>query len=63
MTYRTEEGPPWTHPPVRPGTDQDWDVLVRIWEETDAPEGCKVEIIEEIVTVSPATVQGPQHHR
>ncbi len=40
-------------PAVQPGTDQDWDVLVRIWEETDAPEGCKVEIIEEIVTVSP----------
>ncbi|MFE5487179.1 Uma2 family endonuclease [Streptomyces sp. NPDC056527] len=30
-----------------------WDGLVRIWEETDAPEGCKVEIIEGIVTVSP----------
>ncbi|ARF74790.1 restriction endonuclease [Kitasatospora albolonga] len=36
-----------------PGPGQDWDDLVRIWEETDAPEGCKVEIIEEIVTVSP----------
>ncbi|PCG87566.1 restriction endonuclease [Streptomyces sp. WZ.A104] len=36
-----------------PGHGQDWDDLVRIWEETDAPEGCKVEIIEEIVTVSP----------
>ncbi|MFI2316235.1 restriction endonuclease [Streptomyces sp. CB00072] len=35
------------------GQGQDWDDLVRIWEETDAPEGCKVEIIEEIVTVSP----------
>ncbi|MFE2561994.1 Uma2 family endonuclease [Streptomyces sp. NPDC059352] len=31
----------------------DWDDLVRIWEETDAPEGCKVEIIEGIITVSP----------
>ncbi|MDT9688792.1 Uma2 family endonuclease [Streptomyces sp. P9(2023)] len=30
-----------------------WDELVRICEETDAPEGCKVEIIEGIVTVSP----------
>jgi Uma2 family endonuclease len=30
-----------------------WDDLVRIWEETDAPEGSKVEIIEGIVTVSP----------
>ncbi|MFE7456254.1 Uma2 family endonuclease [Streptomyces sp. NPDC057554] len=36
-----------------PGPGQDWDDLVRIWEETDAPEGCKVEIIEEIVTVAP----------
>ncbi|MFJ5045246.1 Uma2 family endonuclease [Streptomyces sp. NPDC088719] len=36
-----------------PGPGQDWDDLVRIWEETDAPEGCKVETIEEIVTVSP----------
>ncbi|MDT0494991.1 Uma2 family endonuclease [Streptomyces griseus] len=36
-----------------PSPGQDWDDLVRIWEETDAPEGCKVEIIEEIVTVSP----------
>lgn len=32
---------------------QGWDELVHIWEGTDAPEGCKVEIIEEIVTVSP----------
>ncbi|MFG3252381.1 Uma2 family endonuclease [Streptomyces sp. NPDC048172] len=31
----------------------EWDDLVRIWEETDAPEGCKVEIIEGIVTVTP----------
>ncbi|MFJ6804931.1 Uma2 family endonuclease [Streptomyces anulatus] len=35
------------------GQGQDWDGIVRIWEETDAPEGCKVEIIEEIVTVAP----------
>ncbi|MFG2675601.1 Uma2 family endonuclease [Streptomyces sp. NPDC048445] len=39
--------------PTDPGRDQDWDDLVRIWEETDAPEGCKVEIIEGIGTVSP----------
>lgn len=32
---------------------RDWDDLVRIWEETDAPECCKVEIIEGIITVSP----------
>ncbi|MFF4221082.1 Uma2 family endonuclease [Streptomyces nondiastaticus] len=36
------------------GDSPGWDELVRIWEETDAPEGCKVEIIEGIVTVSPA---------
>ncbi|MFD7533870.1 Uma2 family endonuclease [Streptomyces sp. NPDC059849] len=36
-----------------PGHGQEWDDLVRIWEETDAPKGCKVEIIEGIVTVSP----------
>ncbi|WP_324796516.1 Uma2 family endonuclease [Streptomyces cyaneofuscatus] len=35
------------------GQGQEWDDIVRIWEETDAPEGCKVEIIEEIVTVAP----------
>ncbi|MFF5975953.1 Uma2 family endonuclease [Streptomyces sp. NPDC012769] len=34
--------------------DYEWDDLVRIWEETDAPEGCKVEIIEGIITVSPS---------
>ncbi|MCX4864945.1 Uma2 family endonuclease [Streptomyces sp. NBC_00257] len=38
---------------VDPAPGQEWDDLVRIWEETDAPEGCKVEIIEGIVTVSP----------
>ncbi|MGQ4402011.1 Uma2 family endonuclease [Streptomyces hayashii] len=34
--------------------EQSWDDLVRFWEETDWPEGSKVEIIEGIVTVSPA---------
>ncbi|GAB3179689.1 Uma2 family endonuclease [Streptomyces incanus] len=34
-------------------SSHEWDGLVRIWEETDAPEGCKVEIIEGIVTVAP----------
>ncbi|MEV6326603.1 Uma2 family endonuclease [Streptomyces sp. NPDC051909] len=36
-----------------PETGGGWDELVRIWEETDAPEGCRVEIIEGIVTVAP----------
>ncbi|MEV8390803.1 MULTISPECIES: Uma2 family endonuclease [unclassified Streptomyces] len=33
---------------------QGWDDLVRVWEQTDAPEGYKVEIIEGIITVSPS---------
>lgn len=44
---------PGVDPAPISGHGQDWDGLVRIWEETDAPEGCKVEIIEGIVTVSP----------
>ncbi|MEV0281646.1 Uma2 family endonuclease [Streptomyces sp. NPDC050610] len=36
-----------------PAFGQEWDDIVRMWEETDAPEGCTVEIIEGIVTVSP----------
>ncbi|MFF8935205.1 Uma2 family endonuclease [Streptomyces paradoxus] len=36
-----------------PANGHEWDDLVRIWQETDAPEGCKVEIIEGIVTVAP----------
>jgi Uma2 family endonuclease len=34
--------------------DQHWDDLVRFWEEMEWPEGSKVEIIEGIITVSPA---------
>ncbi|MFG2572719.1 Uma2 family endonuclease [Streptomyces sp. NPDC048481] len=34
--------------------EQSWDDLVRFWEEMDWPEGSKVEIVEGIVTVSPA---------
>ncbi|WP_432141560.1 Uma2 family endonuclease [Streptomyces sp. bgisy084] len=30
-----------------------WEALVRIWEDTEAPEGCMVEIIDGIVTVAP----------
>lgn len=36
-----------------PAEGSGWDEIVRIWEETDAPEGCKVEIIEGIVTLAP----------
>jgi Uma2 family endonuclease len=39
---------------VEPEPNQGWDDLVRLWEESEWPEGCKVEIIEGIVTVSPA---------
>lgn len=35
------------------GNSPEWDDLVRIWEQADAPEGWKVEIIEGIVTMSP----------
>ncbi|MDQ1048135.1 Uma2 family endonuclease [Streptomyces sp. V4I2] len=34
--------------------EQSWDDLVRFWEEMEWPEGSKVEIIEAIITVSPA---------
>ncbi|GGV87035.1 hypothetical protein GCM10010294_68460 [Streptomyces griseoloalbus] len=34
--------------------EQSWDDLVRYWEEMDWPEGSKVEIIEGIITLSPA---------
>ncbi|MFF9752351.1 Uma2 family endonuclease [Streptomyces sp. NPDC014344] len=39
---------------VSQGPEQSWDDLVRFWGETEWPEGSKVEIIEGIVTVSPA---------
>lgn len=40
---------------VEPGSPRGtgWDEIVRVWEETDAPEGSKVEIIEGVVTVPP----------
>ncbi|TJZ98798.1 Uma2 family endonuclease [Actinacidiphila oryziradicis] len=36
-----------------PENGNGWDELVRFWEEMDWPEGCKVEIIEGIITVAP----------
>ncbi|KOU14594.1 Uma2 family endonuclease [Streptomyces sp. NPDC085639] len=42
-----------------PRGGESWEGLVRLWEETDWPEGCKVEIIEGIVTVAPPPVN---HH-
>ncbi|MFD9336361.1 Uma2 family endonuclease [Streptomyces sp. NPDC060028] len=38
------------HEPVN---GDSWEGLVHLWEETDWPEGCKVEIIEGIITVAP----------
>ncbi|MFJ9338190.1 Uma2 family endonuclease [Streptomyces sp. NPDC101733] len=40
-------------------SDGSWDEVIRLWEETEGPEGCKVEIIEGIVTVAPPPVN---HH-
>lgn len=40
----------------QPPSGDDWDSVVRLWEEMDWPEGCKVEIIEGIVTVAPPPV-------
>lgn len=34
---------------------------MRLWEETDAPEGCKVEIIEGIITVAPPPANAHNH--
>ncbi len=34
--------------------EQSWDDLVRFWDAMERPEGSKVEIIEGVVTVSPA---------
>ncbi|UNO40246.1 hypothetical protein [Streptomyces sp. MST-110588] len=45
--------------PCTPGNGE-WEDLVRLWKETDWPEGCKVEIPEGIVTVSPAPA--PKHN-
>lgn len=55
VTFRPKETAVSALAADRPqGYSHEWEELVRIWEETDAPEGCKVEIIEGIVTVSPA---------
>lgn len=40
----------------QPPSGDDWDSVVHLWEETGAPKGCKVEIIEGIVTVAPPPV-------
>ncbi|MDX3387286.1 Uma2 family endonuclease [Streptomyces niveiscabiei] len=40
-------------------TDSEWDELVWIWERTEAPKGCKVEIVGGVITVTP--VQNLRH--
>ncbi|WP_030154943.1 Uma2 family endonuclease [Streptomyces sp. NRRL S-244] len=40
----------------QPPSGDDWDSVVRLWEEMDVPKGCKVEIIEGIITVAPPPV-------
>lgn len=33
--------------------DNAWDELVWVWRRTEAPKGCKVEIVEGLITVAP----------
>ncbi|WP_327304974.1 Uma2 family endonuclease [Streptomyces sp. NBC_01298] len=40
----------------QPPSGDDWDSVVHLWEEMGVPEGCKVEIIEGIITVAPPPV-------
>ncbi len=40
----------------QPPSGDDWESVVHFREELDAPEGCKVEVIDGIVTVSPPPV-------
>ncbi|MEV0205892.1 Uma2 family endonuclease [Streptomyces sp. NPDC050788] len=35
--------------------DSEWDELVWGWKQTDVPKGCKVEVIEGLITVTPYT--------
>lgn len=37
----------------QPPSGDDWDSVVQLWEEMGVPKGCKVEIIEGIVTGAP----------
>lgn len=39
--------------PVDPAPGRHWDELVRFWQESDWPEGSKVEIIDGIIVVTP----------
>ncbi|AZQ40657.1 Uma2 family endonuclease [Streptomyces cyaneochromogenes] len=33
--------------------DSEWDELAWVWRQTDVPKGCKVEIIDGLITVTP----------
>jgi Uma2 family endonuclease len=33
--------------------DDEWDELLWLWQRTEAPEGCRVELVEGLVTVAP----------
>ncbi|MEU5208074.1 Uma2 family endonuclease [Streptomyces sp. NPDC020742] len=39
--------------PADPAPGQHWDELVRFWEESDWPEGSRVEIIDGVIVVTP----------
>lgn len=41
-------------------SDSPWDELVWVWGRSEAPRGCRVEIIEGLVTVTPYSAQA--HH-
>ncbi|WP_438486187.1 Uma2 family endonuclease [Streptomyces sp. S186] len=36
-----------------PLAGREWDALVRIWEDTEPPTGCMVEVVDGIVSVAP----------
>ncbi|MEV7319051.1 Uma2 family endonuclease [Streptomyces sp. NPDC093970] len=40
--------------------DDEWDELVWVWQRTDVPKGCKVEIIDGLITVIPLSANA--HH-
>ncbi|MGW3032532.1 Uma2 family endonuclease [Streptomyces sp. NPDC001178] len=40
--------------------DNEWDELVWVWQQTDVPKGCKAEIVEGLITVTPSPVNA--HH-
>ncbi|MFD7690269.1 hypothetical protein [Streptomyces sp. NPDC059781] len=33
--------------------DNEWDELLWLWQRTEAPKGCRVELVEGLVTVAP----------